>query len=227
MELISAETLRDLMCEAVKVDRTIDFLTGKIAEHLHGFAKKAKDLDAFLNACTAEEEWIKTADAGELRIEKLPKCWSQAKSDIKGAWKRGINPNQHPTYSKLKAAKVALGKTDESKAAEPAKPAADKPGRASNDPRNGNSSAKDDDAVADVTRDEALASGEVVYANATQIIPDYLLKTAKLLAAMPDTPFRAKAIKNVEAAAKMAHDLHFSNKRAGNKQRGKPQAVAA
>ncbi len=59
MELISAETLRDLMCEAVKVDRTIDFLTGKIAEHLHGFAKKAKDLDAFLNACTTEEEWIK------------------------------------------------------------------------------------------------------------------------------------------------------------------------
>lgn len=226
MELISAETLRDLMCEAVKVDRTIDFLTGKIAEHLHGFAKKAKDLDAFLKACEAEEEWIKTADAGDLRIERLPKCWSQAKSDIKGAWKRGIKPTDHPTYSKLKQAKVALGKADEPKAAEPAKPADGKPGRAKNDPRNDKPTV-DDDAVPPVTRDDALASGEVVYANATQIIPDYLLKTAKLLAAMPDTPFRAKAVKNVEAAAKMAHDMHFANSRSGNKQRGKQQAQAA
>lgn len=233
MELFDKpETMRDLIGLAVTVDRTIKAMKGGVADQLLRFAKDSDTVEAFVGACAVEEEWIKSSDAGDLRTDKLPDCWTQAKSDIKSAWSKGLDPKKYPTYSKLKQAKVALGKSDAPKAApKPAttdKPATTgKPGRASNDPRNGNSSAKDDDAVPDVTRDEALASGEVVYADATQIIPDYLLKTAKLLAAMPDTPFRAKAVKNVEAAAKMAHDMHFSNSRVGNKQRGKPQAVAA
>lgn len=234
MELFDKpETMRDLIGLAVTVDRTIKAMKGGVADQLLRFAKESNTVEEFIGACTTEEEWIKSSDAGDLQTERLPDCWTQAKSDIKGAWSKGLDPKKYTTYSKLKQAKVALGKTDAPKADKPKpattdKPKGDnKPGRASNDPRNGNSSAKDDDAVADVTRDEALASGEVVYANSTQIVPDYLLKTAKMLAALPDTPFRAKAVKNVEAAAKMAHDMHFSNKRAGNKQRGKPQAVAA
>lgn len=235
MELFDKpETMRDLIGLAVTVDRTIKAMKGGVADQLLRFAKDSDTVEAFIGACAVEEEWIKSSDAGDLRTDKLPDCWTQAKSDIKSAWSKGLDPKKYPTYSKLKQAKVALGKSDASKATPKAAPQAaeptktgGKPGRATNDPRNGNSSPKDDDAVPDVTRDEALASGEVVYADSTQIIPEYLLKTAKMLAAMPDTPFRAKAVKNVEAAAKMAHDLHFSNSRVGNKQRGKPQAVAA
>lgn len=223
LKLEKPDTLRDLIAMCVQYEQFTTMLEGNVAGHLFDFAKKTGNKDKFLDACALEETWVKSSDAGDARVTKLPKCWQQAKSDIKGAWERGCDPKNYPTYSKMKAAKVEAGKADKPKPA--ATPADGKPGRAKNDPRNDRPPA-DDDAVPAVTRDEALESGEVVYANATQIIPDWLLKTAKFLDNIPDSPFRAKAIKNVEAAAKQAHDLYFANNRAGNKQRGK-QAVAA
>ena len=79
-----------------------------------------------------------------------------------------------------------------------------------------------------VSVEDALASGEVVDAKNTQMIPDYLLSTAKMLAAMPDNAVRARTIKNVESAAKMGHDMYFANLREGNKRRdgGKQSKVA-
>lgn len=222
LKLEKPDTMRDLIAMCVQYEQFTSMLETNVAGHLFDFAKKADNKDKFLDACALEETWVKSSDAGDARVTKLPKCWTQAKSDIKQAWERGCEPKSYPTYSKLKAAKVEVGKADKPKAAP--KPVADKPGRAKNDPRNDRPAA-DDDAVPPVTRDDALASGEVVYSDGTQIMPDYLLRTAKFLANIPDSPFRAKAIKNVEATAKQAHDLYF-HKRAGNK-RGKQQAVAA
>lgn len=175
------ENLRDLMGVAVTAERTIALMRGGIADQLLRFAKEADNKDKFLDACKREEVWVKSSDAGDLQVQNLPKCWSQAKSDIKGAWDRGLNPKDFPTYSKLKGAKVDAGKAS---------------GRASNDPRVENTT----------TVEEALASGDVVDAKSTEITPDDLKQTVKYLGMLTEL-HRAKIVSQIERIAKDAHDM--------------------
>ena len=184
------ENLRALMSAAVQADRTIALLRGGIADQLLRFAKEAVNKDKFLEACKREEVWIKSSDAGDLQVQNLSKCWSQAKSDIKGEWDRGLNPKEFPTYRKLKQAKVDVNK------------AKDNTGRASNDPRVENAT----------TVEEALASGDVVDAKSTEITPDDLKQTVKYLGMLTEL-HRAKIVSQIERIAKDAHDMVGIEKR--------------
>jgi len=57
----------------------------------------------FLGECYKAEEFIKSDAAGLLKVDKIPTCWSTAKSNIKQAYvKYGILPTDHETESALR-----------------------------------------------------------------------------------------------------------------------------
>lgn len=194
------ENLRDLMGAAVTAERTIALMRGGVAEQLLRFAKEEGTQKKFLAACAVEEVWVKSGDAGDLQVTKLPKCWSQAKSDIKATWERGLNPADFPTYSKLKQAKVDAGKPNGN--------GDGNGGRASNDPR----------VVNATTVEEALASGDVVDAKSTQIVPEDMRQTVKYLGMLTEL-HRAKIVSQIERIAKDAHDMVGIERRQSKQQR--------
>jgi hypothetical protein len=84
--------------------------TGAIGTKLHKLAKACWDVDEFLAKCAAEEEWVVSAKAGQSRMETVPTCWTQAKSDIKQAWGHNITPNSKPSYHAIRDAKIQANK---------------------------------------------------------------------------------------------------------------------
>lgn len=114
-------TIRDVLREAVEVQADIDGLNGQIekltsevtsskgsvAEHLMLTAAIFKtDHEAFNNAVKADMEWLKSDEAGKDKVDKIPRCFIQAKSDIIGAMKLGINPSNTKSYHDMKEKKV-------------------------------------------------------------------------------------------------------------------------
>jgi hypothetical protein len=86
------------------------------SEHLLKLAQTFEHADTFLAACEVEENFL-TSDAGKEMVQAafkrehligaefkgtVPKTWSQAKSNIKQAWKAGIDPKSHETESALR-----------------------------------------------------------------------------------------------------------------------------
>jgi hypothetical protein len=61
-------------------------------------------LDKFLTACGYEEVWITSSEAGQNRVQVVPKVWSDAKSIIKRAAENGINVLDFDTVSAIKKA---------------------------------------------------------------------------------------------------------------------------
>lgn len=87
-------TMRDVLIEAVQVETSIEDLraevknlAGGVSEHLLTVAKGFRNVTAFLSACEIDERWIKSDEAGTNKVDKLPRCWTQAKSNIKQAFK--------------------------------------------------------------------------------------------------------------------------------------------
>lgn len=69
------------------------------------------DLIAWLHWCELEEEYIKSDSAGDNKVDKLPRCWVQAKSNIKqGAEKFGLSPLDYESESAYRTAKNEAGK---------------------------------------------------------------------------------------------------------------------
>jgi hypothetical protein len=69
------------------------------------FKSQNGDLDVFLSWAESEETYIKSDGAGEMKVDSLPRCWVQAKSDIKnGVNKHGLNPASFETDSEYQIA---------------------------------------------------------------------------------------------------------------------------
>jgi len=76
---------------------------------------KTFDLMAFRTWCQLEEDWIKSDAAGQNKVARLPRVWTQVKSDISKAWEKfKILPAEHETVNSfreaLQKARKAAGK---------------------------------------------------------------------------------------------------------------------
>lgn len=107
-------TMRSVMLEAVEVQTAIEegkSGKGAISQHLMICARKfvdgktkALDVDMFLTACKQEEKFIKSQEAGINRQDRVPPCWTQAKSNIKAAADFGLSPADFKTESAMRKA---------------------------------------------------------------------------------------------------------------------------
>lgn len=196
-------TFRGVMAEAVAADRK----AAGVASDLFKLAQGCDDLDHFLTQCGKEEDWVTSSEAGQMRMESVPQCWVQAKSDIKGAFKAGVDFNKVPTYSKMKARKIELNaaskatkeNTDANDGAQPAQPET-----ADRNPKH--SEGKDaPDAKADNSLAEALASGAVVDAKSTLLVPDQLRELVALLGKL-DNASELRAAQRIKEFTKTVKD---------------------
>ena len=121
-------TLRNVAIEAAIADVQIGEAKesgGQVSQHLLGLAQTFESVDQFIGACKLEEAFLKS-DAGKALVADVfnkqgikesfdgnaPKCWTQAKSNIKRAWKAGIDPKGHQTESELRKALIAKNKAE-------------------------------------------------------------------------------------------------------------------
>ena len=106
-------SLRDVILEAIEVQASKDDAkdgTLAVSQHLLVCAKrfcdgktKQLDVELFLTACLAEEKFIKSDEAGKNKQDKVPHCWSTAKSNIKqGAINFDMSPANYSTESKFR-----------------------------------------------------------------------------------------------------------------------------
>lgn len=111
----TVQTFQDVIKDAVKLERHIEKKGGSISNTLLQLARpwQAKDTigkpsvensGKFLTACKVAEDYIKSDSARSLKVEKLPRCWTQAKSNIKAAIEFGIDLGQYNTESALRKA---------------------------------------------------------------------------------------------------------------------------
>lgn len=121
--------LRAIIEAAVDAQNVIDSKSSSISNRLLEAAKatqKAADVvqaegnetgggkpdpaksDGFLAACELQEKYIRSSDAGEHQVEKLPRCWTQAKSNIKQALRFGIDLKKYTSESALRKRVVKL-----------------------------------------------------------------------------------------------------------------------
>jgi hypothetical protein len=165
------------------------------ASDLFKLARRCESMDEFEAKCQMEEEWVLSDEAGQSKVVDLPKAWTQAKSDIKGAIKAGLDLTKLPSYHKMKVAKA------EANAARKEANSATAPTR---EPR------------AERTVQQALADGEVIDAKTTQILPADLVQLVKFLDKLPQHG-RARLVKQFTKEAKQAWDLTVQfRQKAGN-----------
>jgi hypothetical protein len=71
------------------------------------------DLISFRTWCQLEENWIKSDAAGENKVERLPRVWTQVKSDISKAWEKyKLSPAGHDTVNAFRQELQKQRKTD-------------------------------------------------------------------------------------------------------------------
>ena len=58
----------------------------------------------FLGDCFVEETWAKSTEAGVHMTDTIPRCWTQAKTNIKAAMLLGLDLNDFETESSLRKA---------------------------------------------------------------------------------------------------------------------------
>lgn len=107
-------TMRDVMLEAVAAQAMLD--DGKdsqkaVSQHLMVSARRyidgatnKLDVEMFLTACKQEENYIKSDAAGANKVDRIPRCWTQAKSNIKAAAEFDISPADHKTEASMRKA---------------------------------------------------------------------------------------------------------------------------
>ena len=79
---------------------------GGVSSDLFHLAKKADSQDAWEAQCDTAEEWVLSDEAGEMKCHELPGCWSQARSDVRGGFRAGLDFSKIPSYHKMKIAKA-------------------------------------------------------------------------------------------------------------------------
>ena len=118
--------LRALMIEAVLAQRSIDSKGATVSNKLLSIAtvyqvkdtidtESEENASKFLNACATDESFIKSSDAGDNQCDKLPRCYTQAKSNIKAALNFGIDLSQFNSESALRKAVSELRATKNKK----------------------------------------------------------------------------------------------------------------
>lgn len=106
------------MVAAVKAQRSVDKLTGGTSKAMLEVAKTLqtrntigknndKNSGKFDMACKEQETFIRSKDAKSLRVDKLPRFWTNPKSQIKAALNLGIDLALYETESKLRKAVAA------------------------------------------------------------------------------------------------------------------------
>ena len=75
------------------------------ASDLFKLAQRCKGLGEFEDKCLEAEKFYLSDAAGQMKCQKLPAKYTQAKSDIRGAFKAGLDLNKIPSYHKMKLKK--------------------------------------------------------------------------------------------------------------------------
>jgi hypothetical protein len=205
-------TYRGVMNNAVIAMRK----AGGVASDLFHLARRAESQDAWEAQCQIEEEWVLSEDAGQMKCIELPKCWTQARSDIRGAYRAGLDLTKIPSYYKMKLAKaeknkkdkqpdnvveiVATEQPDDGVIVLDVQPAEDEP-RARR-PR-GEKDARGPRSDSVTTVEEALEAGDVIDAKTNVICPAELLPLVALLNKM-DELTRSRMIKRFTKEANIA-----------------------
>jgi len=109
----------DIKGEVLKADGQ------SVASHLYNIAKNHKKVQSFLDACKSEERTIKSdamADdvakfleangCGVNQKAVIPRCYTQAKSNIKAAWLKGITPQSVKGLTEMREQLNATRKAD-------------------------------------------------------------------------------------------------------------------
>lgn len=112
-ETTALKTASRILSDAQRVETMGNTVSQKLLE----LFKQGETVEAFNDVTEqAETDWkAKRAKAKE--SVTLPRCWSQAKSDIRGAVKAGVNVLECDTVSEAKRKKVALNKANQLKVA--------------------------------------------------------------------------------------------------------------
>ena len=110
-------TMRDVILEASQATQGIEDhkkgiqnLTSSVSNHLLTCAKGIGSSDVegedksslFMAACTVQESFIKSDEAGKDKLDKLPRCWINPKSNIKAAIDLGVDLDKYLTESDLR-----------------------------------------------------------------------------------------------------------------------------
>jgi hypothetical protein len=87
---------------------------GSVSQHLLQVAQTFQNVKEFLAECKVQETYLKS-DAGKAEMRgvfqkhglgefdaTIPRCWTQAKANIKAAWSRGLAPTKFSTESEMR-----------------------------------------------------------------------------------------------------------------------------
>ena len=106
------------MIQAVKAQRATDKLSSGTSKAMLEAAKALQSCDTlgtvcdtnsdlFDSACTVQETFIRSTEARGYRVDKLPRYWTNPKSQIRSAINFGIDLAKYDTESKLRKAVAA------------------------------------------------------------------------------------------------------------------------
>ena len=90
--------------------RAIDAQAVKTSDLILNLFKECLTASEFKTACTAAEGTYKAKQIKASKDDSLPRCWTQAKSDLIGAAKAGINVLEMASVSQAKREKIKVGK---------------------------------------------------------------------------------------------------------------------
>lgn len=94
----------------VTAQRAIDGHAVKTSDLILALYKECGNSVEFKLACTSAESEYKAKCIKASKTDKLPRCWSQAKSDLIGADKVGVDVNSVSSVSQAKREKIVATK---------------------------------------------------------------------------------------------------------------------
>ena len=117
MKTLNIEAKLDLTVAATSVlkacltaQRAIDGHAVKTSDLILNLYKECGNVVEFKAACTAAEADYKAKCLKASKVDKLPRCWSQAKSDLVAADKAGVNVMDVASVSQAKREKILAKK---------------------------------------------------------------------------------------------------------------------
>jgi len=93
------------------------------ASDLFKLAKSCADVTEFARKCEEAEDFYLSIEAGQMQCKELPRKYIQAKSDIRGGFRAGLDFRKIKSYHAMKNAKAAANASEQA----PATHAADVP----------------------------------------------------------------------------------------------------
>ena len=181
---------------------------GGVSSDLFWLAKRADNQDEWEAKCDEAEAWVMSDSAGQIKSHELPACWSQARSDVRGGFRAGLDFSKIPSYHKMKQHKGEANKAKREAKATPAEDVVevvvvDSAGEAKPTLRHVKTGQDPRGPRVD-TLEAALADGSVIDAKTNLICPPEL---APLVAALSklDEMTRSRMIKRFTKEALNSH----------------------